>query len=86
MGEASGEHGFFMERQYYVGNTYNSQAIGAWAVTVEDGTFVIYANATYTDQVTGALTRLKRSVGRGQVAKGLRAHFEKLRADVEAGN
>jgi len=86
LADITDDHALFTERQYYVGHSYNSLSVASWLVPFEGGTFVLYGNATFTDQVTGALTTLKRKIGRGQVQKQLRDYFEKIRADVEAGD
>jgi hypothetical protein len=68
------------DRDFYVSSGYNdTQAVGA-LLPVENGTVVAYLNRTTTDQLGGFGASTKQSIGRGMMAKQIKAIFEKARA------
>jgi hypothetical protein len=68
------------DRDFYVSSGYNdTQAVGA-LLPVENGTVVVYLNRTTTDQLGGFGASAKQSIGRGMMAKQIKAIFEKARA------
>ncbi len=68
-------------RQFYVGHSYDSSQIVAGAVPFHGGSLVFYFNWTFTDQVTGALSELKHSIGRSRMRDQILADFQRLRAN-----
>jgi hypothetical protein len=71
-----------VQRQYYVSRGYNAeQAIVAF-LPVDQGTLVIDANKTSTDQVAGFGGNAKRAIGRGLMAGQLKRIFETTRAGL----
>jgi hypothetical protein len=68
------------DRDFYVSSGYNdTQAVGA-LLPVENGTVVAYLNRTTTDQLGGFGASAKQAIGRGMMAKQIKAIFEKARA------
>jgi hypothetical protein len=65
-----------LARQYYAGHSYNSNQLAIAGIPYRDGSLVIYANRTFTDQVAGFGSDLKRSIGQkqaqGEIAKQLK--------------
>jgi hypothetical protein len=86
-------HGFAMhtgdfyvvcQRQFYVTASYNAEQAVAGLFPVKEGTAVIYANRTFTDQVTGFGGSKKRSIGSSILASQLKDLFTKFgRAAVQ---
>ncbi len=71
------------ELQFYVGSSYNSMLTIIGCVPYEDGTIVFCTNRTFTDQVTGFGSSIKRSVGRRRIEDAISEHFAKLRSMLE---
>jgi len=72
-----------VQRQFYASAGYNAeQAIAALLPTTE-GTVVVYANRTSTDQVTGFGGSEKRAIGSRVLSSQLEEMFEKTRAKVD---
>ena len=71
------------ERQFFVSHSYNALQIIAAAFQVEEGTLLLYANRTFTDQVGGFGGDFKRGVGRQMMKKELVKFFEDFRKDVQ---
>jgi hypothetical protein len=74
---------FAAERQFYVGQSYNSLQILYGLVPTEGKTLVFYLNRTSTDQVAGFPTGTRHSMGRKIMEKEVRKHFEEILADLE---
>jgi len=72
--ESGGE--VVLARQFYAGHSYNSNQLAIAGIPYRDGSLVIYANRTFTDQVAGFGSDLKRSIGQkqaqGEIAKQLK--------------
>jgi hypothetical protein len=64
------------ERQIYVGHSYNSLQILLGLIPMEGKTLVIYLNRTSSDQVAGAMTKTRHSVGRKMMERDIRGQFE----------
>jgi hypothetical protein len=77
-------YGIVAELQFYVEHTYNSMFTIIGCVPYEDGTVVFCANSTFTDQVTGFGSSLKRSIGRRRIEDAVSSHFAKLRSVLES--
>ncbi|MHC4281253.1 MAG: hypothetical protein ACYSUJ_14040 [Planctomycetota bacterium] len=69
---------------FYVEHTYNSTLTIIGCVPYEGGTVVFCTNRTFTDQVTGFGSSLKRTVGRRRIEDTLADHFMKLRNMLES--
>jgi hypothetical protein len=76
------EAAVMVERQYYVGHSYNSLQLVGVCVRVNGGTLVIYSNHTSTDQVAGFGTGLRHSIGRDRMRQRTLKKFEEIRASV----
>ena len=59
----SPENLIMAETQYYVGHSYDGMLAMRGAFGVENGVFVFYTNRTFTDQITGFGSSMKRSIG-----------------------
>lgn len=74
---------FAMERQFYVGRSYNALETVWGGVTAEQGSFVYYHNRTSTDQVAGTGGAFKKSIGRRMMKNEVLDFLESLRAAFE---
>jgi hypothetical protein len=84
MADIRGNYAIVAELQFYVEHTYNSMLTIIGCVPYEGGTVVFCANRTFTDQVAGFGSSLKRSVGRRRVEDVISNHFAKLRRALES--
>jgi hypothetical protein len=73
------------ELQFYVEHTYNSMLTVIGCVPYENGTVVFCINRTFTDQVAGFGSSLKRNIGRRRIEDSISKYFAKLRRMLEAG-
>lgn len=73
---------FAAERQFYVGQSYNSLQILYGLLPMGAKTLVIYLNRTSTDQVAGVMTGTRHSVGRKIMEKEVRKYFEEVLASI----
>ena len=74
---------FLAERQFYVGQSYNSLQIVVGLFPLDGKTLVFYLNRTSTDQVAGFMTGTRHSMGRKIMAKEIRTYFEELRTILQ---
>lgn len=74
---------FAAERQFYVGQSYNSLQILYGLIPSGAQTLVFYVNRTSTDQVAGFMTSTRHGMGRRIMEQEIRRHFEQLRAGLE---
>ncbi|HTP05328.1 MAG TPA: hypothetical protein VMM54_09260 [Nitrospirota bacterium] len=84
MADIRSHYGVVAELQFYVEHTYNSMLTTIGCVPYEGGTVVFCANRTFTDQVAGFGSSLKRPVGRRRVEDAISEHFAKLRSVLES--
>ena len=70
----------YVERQFYVGHTYNASQILCAAVPYEDGVVILSSNRVSTDQVTGFGGEMKRAIGRRQLRAEIVKRFDRIRA------
>ena len=68
-----------IQRQFYVGRSYNAEQAIAGFFPVKQGTMVVYRNHTFTDQVSGFGSSSKQSIGRRVMGSTLKKLFEKAR-------
>ena len=71
------------EVQFYVGHSYNANFIASGCLAVEDGTLVFFVNRTFTDQVDGWGSGLKRNLGRAQMLFDVQANLNRLREQLQ---
>jgi hypothetical protein len=74
---------FAAERQFYVGRSYNASETVWGGLPAQTGSFVYYHNRTSTDQITGAGSAIKKSIGRRLMQKEVLRFLESLRAAFE---
>lgn len=67
------------ERQFYVGQSYNSLHIMIGCSALNDGTVMFYRNRTSTDQVAGFGGAAKRGIRRAMMKNKIVEKFEEVR-------
>ena len=72
-----------MERQFYVGHSYNCLLIMSGCLGIGGQTLVFYINRTSTDQVVGFPRDTRHSLGRRHMRAEIIASLEKIRAKYE---
>jgi len=77
------DHALMMERQIYVGASYNSSQTIAGGVEEGGNVIAFYGNRCFTDQVAGEMSGVKHNIGRGQMINELKAYFENVRKMLE---
>jgi hypothetical protein len=80
---AEGSARIVIQRQFYVGRSYNCEQAIAGFFPVPQGTLVVYGNHTFTDQVSGIGGSTKRSIGRRVMGSTLKKIFERARTAAE---
>lgn len=70
--------------QFFVGHSYNAMLTVIGASACGENTLVVAVNHTFTDQVTGFGSSLKKQVGRKRVAEEMARHFEVLRTSLHS--
>ena len=78
--EVSPELALYIERQVYVGHTYNASQILCAAVPYEDGVLIVSSNRVSTDQIAGLGGEMKRMIGRRQLRAEIVKRFDRIRA------
>ena len=78
-----GEAVLVLQRQFYVSTGYNAEQAVAAFLPSKQGSVVVYANRTSTDQITGFGGGTKRSLGSKVLASQLETMFERARAKVQ---
>lgn len=74
-----------VERQFFVGQSYNSLQVGYGLIPQGDRTLVFYLNRTSTDQVAGFMQGTRHSMGRKIMEKEVRKHFRDVLAHLASG-
>jgi hypothetical protein len=69
----------YVERQFYVGHTYNASQILCAAVPYEDGVLIVSSNRVSTDQVAGLGSEMKHAIGRRQLRAAIVKRFDRIR-------
>ena len=72
-----------VQRQFYASNGYNVEQAVTGLLPVKEGTLVVYANHTSTDQVAGFGGSAKRGIGRKFMAAQLEQSFERSKETGE---
>ncbi|MDD4913422.1 MAG: hypothetical protein PHW13_00115 [Methylococcales bacterium] len=73
-----------VERQFYVGHSYNSTHQIVGALPYRTGTLVFYAERTSTDQVAGLASGLRHDIGRKHLQEQMVERLERLGKTLEA--
>ena len=79
------EGALIAERQFYVQHNYNSLNLVVGAVPVEGGIVLFYRNRTFTDQVAGFGSGMKKGIGRGQMQNTIVKLFKEAQRQLEQG-
>jgi hypothetical protein len=74
-----GDSEVILARQFYAGHSYNSNQLLIACLPYRDGSLVLYANRTFTDQVTGFGSSLKHSIGQEQARSEIAKQLKNLR-------
>jgi len=72
------QHAVILLRQFYVEHSYNSNQITILCMPYRDGTLFFFLNQSFTDQITGLGSSLKRAIGREQKRRKMDNHLRKL--------
>lgn len=72
-----------LSRQFYVGHSYNSSQVVAGGLPYKDGILVFYSVRSSTDQVSGAGSSVKRSLGRAQLKKEMIERLKQVKEDLK---
>jgi hypothetical protein len=75
-----------LDREFYVGQSYNSLVSVAGAFAVDDQTVVVYLNRTSTDQVAGFGSGTKHAIGRKMMIGEIKKNLTQLRDKIAAGS
>jgi hypothetical protein len=78
-----GDAWILSRRQFYVSTGYNAMNAVAAFLPEKDGTVIVYASRTSTDQITGFGGGAKRSIGSKIMASQLESMFERARKAVQ---
>lgn len=81
----NGDAFLVLQGQFYVSEGFNCEQAVVALLPVEGGTIVIFSSHTSSDQVEGFPSGIKRSIGRGVVAKELETLFAKLQRRAQRG-
>ena len=79
MAQAHSWGAVIVEREYYVGHSYNSSETLAGCMAYRGGSLVFYQVRSYTDQVAGMGSELKRAIGRQVLKEEMTQRLERLR-------
>ncbi|MDR4517385.1 MAG: hypothetical protein MRK00_08365 [Nitrosomonas sp.] len=75
---AADSGGIILSRQFFVGHSYNSNQLTIICLPFRDGSIVFYVNQTFTDQITGFGSSIRRPIGREQMRRRMDAHLKQL--------
>jgi len=75
---AKEEGAIILSRQFYVGHSYNSNQITLICLPYLNGTILFYLSQSFTDQITGFGSSLKRPIGREQMRRRMDNHLKEL--------
>ena len=70
----------YVERQIYVGHTYNASQVLCVAVPYEDGVVILASSHVATEQITGLGGDVKKLIGRRQLRGEIVKRFDRIRA------
>jgi len=83
MVQAGDDFALTTQRQFYVGQTYESLQMIALALPADDGVMVFSVNSVFTDQITGFFSGVAQSVGQGRTKEDMAKHFENVRKQIQ---
>jgi len=72
-----------LERQFYVGRSYNCLEFVVGALPVEQGSLVFYVNRTDSDQVAGFGSGAAHKIGKRVMESQIRENFQEVREALE---
>lgn len=75
--------GVILSRQFYVGHSYNSSQLTIESLPYRNGSLLIFTSRTFTDQITGFGSSLKRVVGRGQKQRKMLGYLRNLSSHMK---
>lgn len=75
--------GFLVERQFYVGHSYDCLQAVTGCFAVEEGTLLVQRNRTFTQQVTGLTGGARRPLGRRHLRQAVATTFEAVRDHLD---
>lgn len=78
--------GIILSRQFYVGHSYNSSQFTIGCLSYRNGSLLFYISRTFTDQITGFGSGLKRVVGRGQKQRRMVGYLRNLSNILQCDN
>jgi hypothetical protein len=67
------------EERFYVSHNYNANLITSYYVAGQDGTFIFCTNRSFSDQLAGFGSSLKRAIGRQMMLSELAKRMQHLR-------
>jgi hypothetical protein len=70
----------YVERQIYVGHTYNASQVLCVAVPYEDGVVILSSSHVATEQITGLGGDMRKLIGRRQLRGEIVKRFDRIRA------
>ncbi|HKA62817.1 MAG TPA: hypothetical protein VKH83_10355 [Methylomirabilota bacterium] len=70
----------YVERQIYVGHTYNASQVLCVALPYEDGVVILSSSHVATEQITGLGGDMRKLIGRRQLRGELVKRFDRIRA------
>ncbi len=72
-----------VERQFYVGHSYNSLHVMMGALPTSQGVLLFYRNRTFTDQVAGRIGSAKKVIGRRRQRNAVVDYLKAIRATFD---
>jgi hypothetical protein len=78
--DVTGARALYVERQIYVGHTYNASQVLCVALPYEDGVVILSSNRVATEQITGLGGDMKKLIGRRQLRGEIVKRFDRIRA------
>ncbi len=72
-----------VERQFYVGHSYNSLHVAMGAIPTSQGVLLLYRNRTFTDQVAGRIGSAKKVIGRRRQRNAVIDYLEAIRGTLD---
>ncbi len=78
-----GDAALLVQRQFYVGQSYNSLQITVALLPVKQGTALFYGNRTFTDQIAGFGSGAAHKIGRGMLQGEVKKLFQSVRAKFD---
>jgi len=72
-----------LQRQFYVGHSYNSSQLQLGCLPYRDGAIIFYALRSSTDQVAGIGSGMKHSIGRDRMKAEMVKQLQRLRTTLK---